>query len=111
MKKFSWHTTKKSKNGMYYGIGLYNLDEGLFVKYKPNMKGGHRHNHIYNVCNRILFRSKNARQIDPTQKQEWRKTFEIQVFGELKRIAQINFLDILKKGKYARITKKRRSNG
>ena len=35
MRKFSWYTTKKSKNGMYYGIGLYNLDEGLFVKYKP----------------------------------------------------------------------------
>jgi hypothetical protein len=79
--------------------------------YRPNLKGGHRHNHIYNVCNRILFRSKNARQIDPTQKQEWRKTFEIQVFGELKRIAKINFLDILKKGKLARITKKRRRNG
>lgn len=25
------------------------------------MKGGKRHNHIYNVCNRIVFRSKSAR--------------------------------------------------
>lgn len=25
------------------------------------MKGGHRHNHIYNVCHRITFRSKSAR--------------------------------------------------
>ena len=25
------------------------------------MKGGHTHNHIYNVCHRITFRSKSAR--------------------------------------------------
>lgn len=25
------------------------------------MKGGHRHNYIYNVCYRITFRSKSAR--------------------------------------------------
>ena len=76
------------------------------ISIKPPMKGGHRHNHIYNVYNRILFRSKNARQIDPTQKQEWRKIFEIQVFGELKRISKINFLDILKKGKHFKQAKR-----
>jgi hypothetical protein len=70
------------------------------------MKGGHRRNAIYNAFHRIIFRSKNARQIDPTQKQEWRKIFEIQVFGELKRIAQINFLDILKKGKHFKQSKR-----
>lgn len=53
MRKFSWFTTKRSKNGMYYGIGLYNLDEGLFVKYKPNMKGGHTHNHVKNAHKRM----------------------------------------------------------
>ena len=137
MAEFSWYTIPKRMTELETvyqyavdrfipyridkrGFGSYiHIKKGTFVvyedggwkMYKPNLKGGHRHNHIYNVCNRILFRSKNARQIDPTQKQECRKTFEIQVFGELKRIAQINFLDILKKGKSARITKKRRSNG
>ena len=70
------------------------------------MKGGHRHNAIYNAFHRIIFRSKNARQIDPTQKQEWRKIFEIQVFGELKRISQINFINILKKGKHFKQVKR-----
>lgn len=70
------------------------------------MKGGHRHNAIYNAFNRIIFHSKNARQIDPTQKQEWRKIFEIQVFGELVRVTKINFLDILKKGKYFKQAKR-----
>lgn len=31
------------------------------TEYRPNRKGGHRHNHIYNVCHRITFRSKSAR--------------------------------------------------
>ncbi len=30
---------------------------------KPSMKGGHRHNHIYNVCNRITFRGKKSRRV------------------------------------------------
>lgn len=30
--------------------------------YKPNMKGGHRHNHIYNVCSKHALRSKQARK-------------------------------------------------
>lgn len=36
--------------------------------YKPNMKGGHRHNHIYNVCNRITFRGKKSRRVRPADK-------------------------------------------
>lgn len=36
--------------------------ENMFCKnYMPNRKGGHTHNHIYNVCHRITFRSKSAR--------------------------------------------------
>lgn len=30
--------------------------------YRPNMKGGHRHNHIYNVCHKHVLRSKQARK-------------------------------------------------
>ena len=36
--------------------------------YRPNMKGGHRHNHIYNVCNRITFRGKKSRRVRPADK-------------------------------------------
>lgn len=32
------------------------------------MKGGHRHNHIYNVCNRITFRGKKSRRVKPNDK-------------------------------------------
>jgi hypothetical protein len=34
----------------------------------PSMKGGHRHNHIYNVCNRITFRGKKSRRVKPADK-------------------------------------------
>lgn len=81
MKKFSWHS-EPGAAPHWYKIHGWLPDRYLplvmfdsICIYKPKMKGGHRHNHIYNVCNRILYRSKNARQIDPTQKQEWRKTF------------------------------------
>ena len=36
--------------------------------YRQNMKGGHRHNHIYNVCNRITFRGKKSRRVRPADK-------------------------------------------
>lgn len=32
------------------------------------MKGGQRHNHIYNVCNRITFRGKKSRRVKPADK-------------------------------------------
>ena len=32
------------------------------------MKGGHTHNHIYNVCNRITFRGKKSRRVKPNDK-------------------------------------------
>ena len=71
------------------------------------MKGGHRRNALYNAFCRIIEHSKHHRRIDdPQKKQEWRKTFEMQVFGELTRIVQINFLDILKKGKHFKQAKR-----
>lgn len=39
------------------------------------MKGGHRHNHVYNVCNRILFRSGGARRLKPEDKKHFVKVF------------------------------------
>lgn len=70
MRKFSWFTTKRSKNGMYYGIGLYNLDEGLFVKYKPNMKGGHTHNHLKNMELRLMLTKKEIKALRKIMKRE-----------------------------------------
>lgn len=31
------------------------------------MKCGHRHNHIYNVCNRITFRGKKSLRVKPAK--------------------------------------------
>lgn len=39
------------------------------------MKGGKRHNHIYNVCNRILFRGKSARHCAPEEKKHFVDVF------------------------------------
>lgn len=39
------------------------------------MKGGKRHNHIYNVCNRILFRGKSARHCAPEEKKHFVEIF------------------------------------
>lgn len=86
MKKFSG-----KKFCLHYA---FNVDGPNYCK--PVMKGGHRHNHIYNVCNRILFRSKNRRKICIENKREWRETFELQCFRQKEPLVQ--FLDILKKG-------------
>ena len=107
MKNFSWHSEPGTAPHWYKIHGwLPNryLPIVMFGDsipfYKPNRKGGHRHNHIYNVCNRILFRSKNGRKICIENKREWREIFELQVFGGMNPFCGVNFLDILKKGKY-----------
>ena len=44
----------------FYGTSISeskDIETGRTMK----LKGGHRHNHIYNVCHRITFRSKSAR--------------------------------------------------
>lgn len=51
---------KAYKDGKFQGF--------LTHDYRPNMKGGHRHNHIYNVCNRITFRGKKSRRVKPADK-------------------------------------------
>ena len=35
---------------------------------RMDLKGGHRHNHIYNVCYRITFRGKKSRRVRPADK-------------------------------------------
>ena len=39
------------------------------------MKGGKRHNHIYNVCHRIVFRGKSARHCASEEKKYFVKIF------------------------------------
>lgn len=89
-KKFLKHDSFVKLRGVlctHYKCKKCNADYFVAVKNQPNenlqiselkemegvgnrMKGGHRRNAIYNAFHRIIFRSKNARQIDPTQKQE-----------------------------------------
>lgn len=68
MKRFSWHSEPGLAPHWFkiYGwlpnryLPIVMFGDSLPI-YKPNRKGGHRHNHIYNVCHRITFRSKSAR--------------------------------------------------
>lgn len=59
------------------------------------MKGGHRHNHIYNVCHRITFRSKNARhRVSREDKRFFTATFYTSLKHNL-----VTLSDILKRRK------------
>lgn len=59
------------------------------------MKGGHRHNHIYNVCHRITFRSKSARH---RVSREDKRFFTATFYTTLKLNPQV-LGDILKRRK------------
>lgn len=77
MREFSWYTDEKPHISTYLNGApkkRYLVVDGIAVigravmHYKPNRKGGHRHNHIYNVCNRITFRGKKSRRVKPADK-------------------------------------------
>ena len=77
MRRFSWYTDEKPSISTYLNGATkkrYLVVDGIAVigrcvtHYKPNRKGGHRHNHIYNVCNRITFRGKKSRRVKPDDK-------------------------------------------
>jgi hypothetical protein len=75
MKKFSWYTIvhpdwQEGESPLFRLVGPAILpDEHTCDSYyKPNRKGGHRHNHIYNVCNRITFRGKKSRRVKTNDK-------------------------------------------
>ena len=77
MREFSWYTDEKPHISTYLNGApkkRYLVVDGIAVigravmDYKPNMKGGHTHNHIYNVCNRITFRGKKSRRVKPADK-------------------------------------------
>lgn len=60
--------------------------------YVPNRKGGHRHNHIYNACHRIVFRGKGARRVDRDDKIRFVATFYTSIM-----LNKNSLTDILKK--------------
>jgi hypothetical protein len=59
MIKFSWHTFKeKDEYGRYvgnivYGVGGIAPFRKCYDHYRPNMKCGHRHNHVRNATARM----------------------------------------------------------
>ena len=64
MTKFSWHTDDRPHISTYLNGApkkRYLVVDGIAVvgrcvmNYKPNRKGGHTHNHIYNVLYRSTF--------------------------------------------------------
>lgn len=68
MKIFSKeHTLKtKSEHCLYIGSIVYGAGgpfafSKTYDHYKPCLKGGHTHNHFYNVCHKHIFRSKDGR--------------------------------------------------
>ena len=84
MKKFSWHSKPGLAPHWYkiYGwlpnryLPIVMFGDSIPI-YKPNMKGGHRHNHVYNKCHKYVFRGKNARKIDRNDKKEFVRIFYI----------------------------------
>lgn len=84
MRMFSWYTDKVPHISTYLNGApkkRYLVVDGIAVigravmNYKPNRKGGHTHNHIYNKCNKHIFRGKNARKIDRKDKPEFVRVF------------------------------------
>lgn len=53
----------------------YAFNTNCDIYYKPNMNGGHRHNHIYNVCNRITFRGKYRKRLPREDKKRFVENF------------------------------------
>jgi len=96
MKIFSWFTfDKKDQFGKYlgsiiYGIGGIAPFRKCYEYYRPCMKGGHRHNYIYNACHRKIFRGKNARRIDLKDKK-----FFVKIFWENVMLGKCNVNKIL----------------
>ena len=68
MKKFSWYTTnEKDRHGRYVGAEVFGKGgpfafSKCYEHFKPNLKGGHRHNHARNSLERRLNKSKDSRK-------------------------------------------------
>ena len=67
MNRYSWHTSKEKDDGGWYKCNAIiefpsnTLKFNDYPFYVPNLKGGHRHNHLENKFE-ITSRSKNVRR-------------------------------------------------
>lgn len=85
MKKFSWYTIvhpdwQEGQSPLFRLVGPAILpdEHTCDIYYKPNRKGGHTHNHIYNKCHKHIFRSKQARKnVDRKDKPEFVRIFHM----------------------------------
>jgi len=83
MEKYSWYTGKETKKSWILGYRYYSRVEpdecGYFAEhnYRSLRKGGHTHNHLYNVALRKVFRSKNRRDVSNNEKRHFRKVWEM----------------------------------
>ena len=83
MKKYSWFTIihpdwHEGEPPLFRLVGPAILpdERTCDIYFKPNRKGGHRHNHIYNACHRIVFRGKASRRLsDWSDKREFVEIF------------------------------------
>ena len=86
MRNFSWHSEPGLAPHWYkiYGwlpnryLPIVMFGDSIPI-YKPNMKGGHTHNHIYNKCNKHLFRGRSRRKIARKDKPEYVRIFHLNV--------------------------------
>lgn len=62
MNRYSWHTPGEKTDGGWYKCDAVIIFPGNKVGFKsypffkPNRKGGHKHNHVYNAFQRAVFR-------------------------------------------------------
>ena len=99
MKKYSWFTIihpdwHEGEPPLFRLVGPAILpdERTCDIYFKPNRKGGHRHNHIYNACHRIVFRGKGARRVDIDDKTRFVATFYTSIM-----LNKNSLTDILKK--------------
>lgn len=65
----------------------------IAVDWSKCMKGGHTHNHVYNKCHKLIFRSKQARKnVDREDKKEFVRVFYLGL-----RLNKTNFGKFLRK--------------
>ena len=70
MRNFSWHSEPGLAPHWYkiYGwlpnryLPIVMFGDSIPI-YKPNMKGGHRHNHVRNCDLRLMYRKKKIRKL------------------------------------------------
>lgn len=79
MRKFSWYTDSKPHISTYLNGApkkRYLVVDGIAVigrcvmHYKPNMKGGHTHNHLKNMELRLMLTKKEIKALRKIMKME-----------------------------------------